>query len=368
MSPMELYEGLKQVILLEYKNDSFKRFTRTEECLKLTEKYQNNKQVLLPQLSIVYNYSGSKFQNKEFTEMDIEFLKKFEEQDPNWELIYTDKKDILLFLSSWNYFPNVFYMTKFMLNYKIQLTFDYSLKECASAVFGDYFELDPNILKYKCLEYKQAQYVIMELFSGSNSSFTDEPRIRRATYTFEYDPELKRISLRSKPLQIPDVLFLTPQLITPSTKKGDKETKVKGFQDFKFYTTRLTQVDEQKTLYEQIGMVDIGRSISKNALQKRCQTMYTSFSKKLKSSENDKNSKVEFSKLWEGLPIRPIAKLLVDLNIEEVDKKYAEKIAKRKKVFDISNFVLHFTSLKRKEIEKVYYQFLQNEHNSGLIS
>ena len=337
----------------------------------MIEKYQNNRHVLLPQLSIVYNYSGSKFQNKEFTEMDIEFLKGFEEQDPNWELNYTDKKNIMLFLSSWNYFPNVFYMTKHMINYKIQLTFDYSFQQVAIAVFNNFTEMDPNIQKYSCLEYKYNQYVILEQISNYNftslSTFGfDEPRIRRAVYKMDYDPEIKRITLRSKPLQIPDTLFLTQQQISLSSKKNEKE--VKAIQDFMFYTTRITEIDENKTIFEQIAMIDIAKPFPKYNLQKRSQTLHSNYLKTLKSLgaiKKIQNINLELNTLWEGLPIKPVGKLLADLNIDKIDEAYKEKIEKRKKVFDISNYVIHFSSLKRKEIEKVYYEFLKSEHNQG---
>eukprot|EP01080_Neovahlkampfia_damariscottae_P005007 gene5007-8605_t len=367
VSSVELYEPLKQLVLLEYKNDSFKRFTRTPECAKLIEKYQNNRQVLLPQLSVVYNYSGSKFQNKEFTAMDIEFLKAFEEEDPNWELSYTDKKSIMVFLSNWNYFPNVFYMTKHMFNFKVQLTFDYSFQQVALAVFNNYFESDPNMQKSNCLEYKHGQYVILEHLSGYSSlSFDNEPRVRRATYTMEYEPDKKRISLRSKPLQIPDILFLTPQQISLVGKKGENETTIKGVQSFMFYTTRITEIDENKTMFEQIAMIDIAKSLTKSHVQKRAQTMHANYLKKLKTLGNAqiKDYKLDLNTLWEGLPVKPIGKLLSDLQIDKADEVYQEKIEKRKKVFDISNYVVHFSSLKRKEIEKVYYEFLKLEHNT----
>ena len=42
-SPSELFEPFRKIILAEYKNDSFKRFIRTERCLELLEKYSTIK-------------------------------------------------------------------------------------------------------------------------------------------------------------------------------------------------------------------------------------------------------------------------------------------------------------------------------------
>jgi hypothetical protein len=70
------------------------------------------------------------------------------------------------------------------------------------------------------------------------------------------------------------------------------------------------------------------------------------------------------NELWEGLPKDPIGKLLWDLDISGQNKQFKEKMEKRRKVFDISNYVIHFSALKRKEISEAYYQFLEQEHNT----
>jgi hypothetical protein len=76
------------------------------------------------------------------------------------------------------------------------------------------------------------------------------------------------------------------------------------------------------------------------------------------------DNKYELNELWEGLPKDPVGKLLWDLDIAGQDKQHKEKMEKRKKVFDISKYIIHFSSLKRKEISQAYYQFLKEEHNS----
>jgi hypothetical protein len=79
MSPLEIFEPLKISVLLEYKNDSFKRFVRTEECLNVVEKHQNNQQVLLPQLALLYSYTDDDFKHQPITKKDEEFLEHFNE-------------------------------------------------------------------------------------------------------------------------------------------------------------------------------------------------------------------------------------------------------------------------------------------------
>ena len=73
--------------------------------------------------------------------------------------------------------------------------------------------------------------------------------------------------------------------------------------------------------------------------------------------------KYELNELWEGIPKDPIGKLLWDLNIPQKDFQFKEKMEKRKKVFDISSYLIHFSCLKRKEISDIYYKFLEIEKN-----
>jgi DNA-directed RNA polymerase subunit N (RpoN/RPB10) len=77
-----------------------------------------------------------------------------------------------------------------------------------------------------------------------------------------------------------------------------------------------------------------------------------------------KEHKYEFNELWEGLPVDPLAKLLYDLDIDGIDEQYQEKMKKRRQMFDISNFNIYFSSLKKKEISQKYLEFLKLENNS----
>jgi hypothetical protein len=197
VSPLELFEPLKNMIILEYKNDSFKRFTRTEECLKLVEKHQKNQQVLLPQLSMVYNYTDEDFKQKPLTTKDIEFLNHFQEDNPNWEMVYEDKKNkVYAFRSEWNYFPNVEFIGKTYINGKIQITFDYPLQKVACAIFGNYKNQDPFATRTRVLEYKHNDHVIIE--QNSVMAAFQEPRIKKMYYAMEYDPEAKKITSRGE--------------------------------------------------------------------------------------------------------------------------------------------------------------------------
>jgi hypothetical protein len=150
-------------------------------------------------------------------------------------------------------------------------------------------------------------------------------------------------------------------------KKCEKEQKMKCLQYFTFYTNTLTQIDENRTLFEQSILVDVGGAgFPKGLSIKRAQGLYASFSKTLEMMDKKtiKEHKYEFNELWEGLPVDPLAKLLYDLDIDGTDQQFQEKMKKRRQVFEISNFNLFFSSLKKKEISQMYLEFLKLEKNS----
>jgi hypothetical protein len=122
------------------------------------------------------------------TKKDIEFLNHFQEDNPNWEMIYEDKKNkVYDFRSEWNYFPNVEFIGKTYENNKIQITFDYPLQKVACAIFGNYKNQDPFVTRTRISEYKHNDHVIIE--QNSVMAAFQEPRIKKIYYAMEYDPE-----------------------------------------------------------------------------------------------------------------------------------------------------------------------------------
>ena len=162
-SPVDLFDYLKSSVLLEYKNDTFKRFSREAECIALLEKYKKNRNVLLPQLSMVFCYKDEDFESKAFEVKDKEFMHRFIEDNPIWELIHTNKKTkSSSFKSPWNYFPKVSFLTDTYFNIKTQMFFDNSFQEVICAFYSNYTQGDPTVIHGKALEFKPKQHVIIE--------------------------------------------------------------------------------------------------------------------------------------------------------------------------------------------------------------
>eukprot|EP01080_Neovahlkampfia_damariscottae_P009657 gene9657-1864_t len=367
-SPTQLFEPLKNLVILEYKNDSFKRFSREPECLKLLEKYKDNRNVLLPQLSMVYNYKDEDFDGTTFDHKDREFLEKFVVDNPNWELSFSNKKmKLSAFKSTWNYFPNVSFLTNTYLNTKVQIIFECSLQELACAVFSGYHQNDPQALEVKIIEFKNSKHVIFQQKSTMGKKSLD-PRVKRLIYTVDYDPEKKQLTSKAKPSRIPGAPFLKPHMIDMVVKKGETPIKVKSLQYFTYYTNIFTVIDDNRTMFEQITAFDVGgNGFSTSMMEKRYTSLYSSYSKKLKELRNRKKISdftLEFNDLHEGFPKEPLGKLIYDLDIDGQDEEYRKRMEKRNQVFDLSKFVVRFSAIKRKEIEVSYYEFLKKECNT----
>jgi hypothetical protein len=367
--PLELFEPVKQIITMEHKNDAFKRFIRTKACLKLVEKHQNVKGVLLPQVSKVFSYKDEDFQNVPLTDQDSEFMKIMQLDNTDWKISYSDKKNkVTGYISYWNFFPDLTFLSPNSVNSKVEIIFNSSLQVAALTCMSNYLLIDPMVINHKILEYKPGEYVKVQ-FTLSLGFMMGPTRIETVYYSVTYDPEKKQIVLRTKPCQMEDWKFLEEKK-TKISKRNAKESITKTIQFFTWNQMILTQIDENRTLYEYIFMLDLGgkTKVPKLLLAKlRASSEFSAYSKKMKGIPKNatfEDYKYELNKLWEGLPVDPLGKLIMDLDIQGMDKAYKEKIEKRKQVFVSSNFLIYFNCLQRKEIAEKYFEFLKLEFNS----
>eukprot|EP01080_Neovahlkampfia_damariscottae_P009597 gene9597-1799_t len=361
-SPLELLEPFRKTILVEYKNDAFKRFIRTENCLKLLEKHQNNRNVLLPRVSLIYSYSEEDFDSLEITENDVKFMVEYEKDNPNWSIVYNNKKKkITSYRSHWNYFPNLKFLTKTTANVKHELKIKGGFQETVLAFFKGFHK--KFFSEYFILDYKYGDYFVGQVIAKIPIIF--QKRVARFVSKFYYDPEIQQVVLRMKCSRFPNSTFTKSQTVMMKEKDG-KERKVKAIPYFDFSSMRITRIDDETTLFEHITTFDILIPAATLGLEIRANQYYSEIYgalQKLGDKKKILDYKYELNELWEGLPVDPFGKMLWDLDIDGKDKLHKEKMEKRKKVFNISNYIIHFSSLKRKEINDVYMKFLNEEHN-----
>jgi hypothetical protein len=376
VSPLSLFEPFRTAILNEYKNDSFKRFIRTPNCLELLEKHSNNRDVLLPRLALVYNYTEEDFDREFMDKNDLNFMAHYEMDNPNWILISSmenTKKKNSVYFSPWNYFPNVKFLGRSCFNIKTHMEFNVGFEEVILSCFKNM--ATNTSASYEILEYKFGEQCILQLEVQTFKLFMNN-RYVKLIYQMSYDPEQRSVTLKTKSSRFQGSDWFCNGDLKLKSKKGNQI--VKAMQCFCFGSMKVTEIKENKVIVEYISTVDIGGYKPSKTLLKYVRNFFLQIFKIGNQNQNiiyknnerlgDRktllDNKYELNELWEGLPKDPVGKLLWDLDIAGQDKQYKEKMEKRKKVFDISKYVIHFSSLKRKEISQAYYQFLKEEHNS----
>eukprot|EP01080_Neovahlkampfia_damariscottae_P006263 gene6263-10270_t len=361
-SPTDILAPFYKAVLVEYKNDSYKRYTRTEECLKLLEKHQHNRDVLLPRLTALYNYKDEDFEKLNFEEKDFHFMDEFFNDNPNWKLISEHKKkQSKIFVSKMNYFPNLTFLTSDTLNVKYQIKLNQPFQEACIAVFQNHHNTAYN--EFITLDFKFGDF----LFAQGQSKLPYplyQRRVARNLIKFIYDPEKKQLTLYTKCSNFPGCEFLKTQQV-PLRQKDKTEKKLKAIPMFYIGTTKLTYIDKNTTMFDMCITYDIKRKTKYWALDIIVNGLHNSISKEYsKTPRRIADMKFEFNELWEGLPVQPFGKLIWDLDIDGLDEQYQQKMEKRKKVFQLSNYVVHFSSLKKKEIKDAYIKFLKSQHNT----
>eukprot|EP01080_Neovahlkampfia_damariscottae_P000003 gene3-4254_t len=365
-SPLELLEPFEKVIMMEYKSDSFKRYIRTEECLKLLEKHQHNRDVLVPRLTQIFNYKDEDFDKTYFEEKDFQFLSEFQKDHPNWTLISENKKkDYKVYKSKMNYYPNVTFLSPTTLNVKYEINLNCAFQETVIGILTSYHKTTYSSV---ILDYKFGDYFFLECVLKLPPALQAimQKRVLRQFYKLDYDPEIKQLSLYMKSATFPNTEYLKTQQIL--MKQKDKtEKKIKAIPMFSFGCHKITYVNEKTTRYDFTSTYDVNIASASWSIDYTAASLRTTFLdaiSKLGNRRHIADYKYEFNELWEGLPVDPFGKLLWDLNIEEQDKQHQAKMEKRKKVFQISNYVVHFSALKKKEINNAYIKFLKEEHNT----
>lgn len=110
----KLFEEIKKSIKNSLMNDPFPRFIRSDRGQKLYMKYIGDQEVMVPLLTLSYNYSDEDFYEKALKESvkekDVAFVLDLVQDTFDWNLVHseTNKKESMnIYVSKVNYLPNV---------------------------------------------------------------------------------------------------------------------------------------------------------------------------------------------------------------------------------------------------------------------
>jgi hypothetical protein len=277
VSPLQLFEPFRTAILNEYKNDSFKRFIRTPTCLELLEKHSNNRNVLLPRLALVYNYTEEDFEREFMDKNDLNFMAHYEMDNPNWILISSTenaKKKNSISFSPWNYFPNVKFLGKSCFNLKTHLEFNVGFEEVLLSCFKDMAARTSG--SYEILDYKFGEQCILQLEVQTFKIFMNN-RYLKLIYQMSYDPEQRSVTLKTKSSRFKGSEWFSNGDLLLKSKKGNQT--VKAMQCFCFGSMKVTEIKENKVIVEYISTVDVGGYVPSKTLLKYVTIFYINISR-----------------------------------------------------------------------------------------
>jgi hypothetical protein len=163
--------------------------------------------------------------------------------------------------------------------------------------------------------------------SNNHISFPLNPRVMHMGTTATYDHENRILNFISKPFVSQDFNFFEPTMMEVAPKKGEPLKNLKVYPVFDFFFLRYQQIDENKVLFSQVHIFDLGGWISgndyivKKVVQQRGEIFLESIQKILQELPEDstiekyKKELLEVDK--EGVIIDGIGKLMYELNIDQ---------------------------------------------------
>ena len=96
----KLFSNIQKIVRKELYHDTWRRFLRTEEALKLTKKYSKDSTVCSPKITEKFNYSDDYFQHIFTFESDFKFGSCLFEDDFHWEVFFDCKLKYFFFIES----------------------------------------------------------------------------------------------------------------------------------------------------------------------------------------------------------------------------------------------------------------------------
>jgi hypothetical protein len=195
------------------------------------------------------------------------------------------------------------------------------------------FETQKKIFQEKGWKHDLGDIERNLLIQISNNcvAFPLNPRVMHMGTTATYDPENRILNLISKPFVYEGFNFFEPTIMDVAPKQGKPVKKVKAYPIFDFFFLRYQQIDENKVLFSQVHIFDLGGwatgsdFLVKKVAQQRGEIFLDSIQKMLQefkeesTIEENKKDLLEVDK--EGKIVDGIGKLIYELKIDEKNSK-----------------------------------------------
>ena len=355
-TPTAVFFKMYYSVYEELRQDSFHRFVRTNLCDNVIKNLQSDSTVVSPYITKQFDYKDSDFTTGFVEDIDIEFAKLICEDSFTWELV-TNKHAVNGYHSKSNYLPDLSFKTHTTAKY--ECTFSIPFHKTILCFMSDESILqDPNATYINYHGYLSTDDIIEHCKKNGDEipmskckrtalhtscdaifGFPFNMRLIKQVVSLHYEPETKSLYAIFKPHLDDFSKFCKFEKIDLVVKKGSTEKKnVKGMYMFDFTVRKFQKLDENKTFYQEITLTDLGGWAKGNTfgnliLKERAHGIRKSTMKTSKNFSDDakiSDFKEKFSSLDEnGRPKDMYGKLLIDLDIEGMDKEYEESQKKK---------------------------------------
>eukprot|EP01080_Neovahlkampfia_damariscottae_P013112 gene13112-8582_t len=103
-----IFDEIKRIVKAEMLVDVFPRFSKSQFCSNVLEKYKNNPKVLLPKIAIKKSYNNDFVLDNIILDEDIDYFRRASEDTFDYEILtWNSSRIITTFFATHNYIPKV---------------------------------------------------------------------------------------------------------------------------------------------------------------------------------------------------------------------------------------------------------------------
>eukprot|EP01080_Neovahlkampfia_damariscottae_P010931 gene10931-3637_t len=281
------FDKVEKIVKEELYHDPWKRFIRSSLSLSIIQKFHEDPTVCSPQITEQFDYSDDHFTHPFIEDDDFRFAKVLFQDNYHWKLI-GQKSDVKgnNYHCRQNFLPKLSF-GKNIQGIKHECVYNYNLESFLLAKLTFLNKIgDPNITRMKTLcyhtkeelleIYKGKEKKISKYYADSAASASDcyfgylfNPRYLVCGQKIFYDKESNTVILIAKPYVTDGLEFSKPSQIEMLIP-GEKSPKfVKAYPMFNWIFNFYQQIDDHKTLFTQINLLEPGGWLNSDFLIKQ---------------------------------------------------------------------------------------------------
>jgi hypothetical protein len=357
---MELLIQIERLTTQELVHHHWKRFLRIKSCETFILKYHLIGSICSPQISQYFTHADDYFDHPIIFDKDFEFADLLLKDSYDWTMMPQPKNNKMnIFFTNLNFLPNAsFSKNSLCVKFEAIFPLDFQTMLLAHASNASIIKSDPHISFIETKEY----YNFEELKEFSKEKgFQEEvgkfernltvgimhiklplplnQRVYNHSCSLKYDPVDQSVMSLMKPFVVGSMKFGESSVFDLFNKDGKLNKNIKAYPLFSYCFTKYQKIDEEKTLFSQVLILDpagwANQPLLTKMIAKDRATRVLGSLMKLRSEFPEGKLKIEDYKNSlcrenEGKVFDGLGKILYELKIDEKNKQYQQ---------DIGNFI-----------------------------